>query len=55
MSLDAMTAQVRYLKRLLGEVPRNEDGHLVLDATAEEEAKDSLAIIEECLTGRPRN
>lgn len=55
MSLDAMTAQVRYLKRLLGEADRDEDGRIILDAETEADARDSLARLEELMTGRPRN
>ena len=55
MSNDATTVQVRYLRRILGEAPRNEDGQIVIDSETEGDMKDSLARMEEFLTGRPRN
>jgi len=55
MNNDAITAQVRYLKRVLGEAPRNKDGQIVIDAEDERDIRDSLACMEESLTGRPRN
>lgn len=47
--------QVRYMRRVLGEAPRNEDGQIVIDDETEADLKDSLNRMEEILTGRPRN
>lgn len=55
MNFDEVVRQIRYLRRLLGEADRNEDGFIVLDADNEADIRESLGHMEETLTGRPSN
>lgn len=55
MNFDTVVQQIRYLRRLLGEAERNEDGFIVLGAGNETDFRDSLNRMEETLTGRPSN
>lgn len=59
MNNDSLIRQVRYLKRVLGEAPRNIDSQIVIDAETEADVKDSLNRMEETLTNQlhdqPRN
>lgn len=55
MNNDHVIKQLRYLERLLGEAPRNEDGYIVLGGETETDMKDSLGQALESLTGKPRN
>ena len=55
MNFDEVVRQIRYLRRLLGEVERNDDGFIVIDAANEQDVRDSLNRMEETLTGRPSN
>lgn len=50
---DQVVAQVRYLRRLVNEAPRNDDGLLVIGPETESDMKDSLNRAEESLTGKP--
>lgn len=59
MNNDSLIRQVRYLKRVLGEAPRNIDSQIVIDAETEADVRDSLNRMEETLTNQlhdqPRN
>lgn len=59
MNNDSLIRQVRYLKRVLGEAPRNIDSQIVIGAETEADVKDSLNRMEETLTNQlhdqPRN
>lgn len=59
MNNDSLIRQVRYLKRVLGEAPRNIDSQIIIDAETEADVRDSLNRMEETLTNQlhdqPRN
>lgn len=50
---DQVVEQVRYLRRLLNEAPRNNDEQIVIGPETESDMKDSLNRAEESVTGRP--
>ncbi len=49
---DQVVADVRYLRRLMDEAPRNKDGHIVLGPETESDMRDSIDRAEEAVTGR---
>ena len=50
---EQVVAQIRYLRRLVDEAPRNDDDQKVIGPETESDMKDSLNRAEEALTGKP--
>ena len=56
MNNDAVVRQLRHIKQILDQSPRDEDeNNIVLDGEAEADMRDSVGRALEALTGKPRN